>query len=123
MAWSDCEPFDPEQWEIVWHGGSHHDCEPPPPRPPAPPMKGATAVLKPYLQRHADRAHRIPALALALGLSDSVVRDRLRSLVDKEQVFRLRTAEGHVVFKWAGKATKNYTLRQPDKRIRLQGAA
>ena len=121
--WSDCEPFDPEQWEIVWHGGSHHDCEPPPPRPPDVEPVSVTAALKRFLQKHAPKAYRPHVLAPRVGFRMELVRDRLRSMEKKGYIVKLQNAEGHDVYAWAGRATKNYTLRQPDKRIRLQGAA
>ena len=118
--WNTPEPFDPSAWEIVW---PYPEVEPPPPRPPLEPPKSVTAALKRFLQQKSPKAYGAQVLAPRVGFRMELVRDRLRSMAKKGHVVKLQNAEGHDVYAWAGKASKPYTIRQPEKRIRLQGAA
>ena len=118
--WNTPEPFDPSEWEIVW---PYPEVGPPPPRPPDVEVVSVTAALKRFLQKHAPKAFRAQALAPRVGFRMELIRDRLRSMEKHGHVVKLTNAEGHDVYAWAGKTQKPYTIRQPEKRIRLQGAA
>ena len=118
--WNTPEPFDPSAWEIVW---PYPEVEPAPPRPDLKPPPSVTEALKRFMQQHPEKAYRAHVLAPRVGVRLELVRDRLRSMVHNGHLVQFKNAEGHDVWQWAGKAQKPYTIRQPEKRIRLQGAA
>lgn len=83
----------------------------------------ATKALRAHLSKYAQKVHAVRVLAPRLGLTQEVVRDRLRHLIARGEVAESVNAEGHLVYQWAGTAARVYRVREVDKRVRLQGAA